>query len=155
MKKRALQMTDIAKMIYLADGVLSAARFSVSNENGVMLHGDDVMKQLEKDCENGIDDLVELLLHSVHDLTDAIVITPEEILKKLSPIKSRILGMFRNGEVNTEAYICDNLYADPSVPDEWLLELFAMRVRDRMICFTVQREETDKASKEAAEEEDK
>lgn len=147
MEKRALVITDIAEMIYLADGVLSAARFSMTDENGSMLHGNDAMKQFEKDRENGIDDIVELLLHSVHDLIDAIETTPEKILTTLSPIKNRILGMFRNGEVITEFYPTDGLYADSSMPDEWLLELFAMRVRDKIISFVMQEE----AAKRAAE----
>ena len=151
MERRALKITDIAEMIYLADGVLSAARYSVTDDNGVMLHGDEIMNRLEKDRENGIEDLVEQLLHSVHDLTDAIETTPEEILKTLSPVKNRILGMFRNGEVLTEAYMLDYLYADASVPDEWLLELFAMRVRDKIISFVLQ----EAAAKKAAEKEDK
>lgn len=87
MEKRTLKITDIAEMIYFADGVLWESRHAfMYNENGVMLHGDEMMKQLENDCKNGIEDLVELLLHSVHDLTEAIETSPEEILKKLSPI---------------------------------------------------------------------
>lgn len=152
MEKRTLKITNIAGMIYLADGVLWEARHAfMYNENGIMLHGDEMMKQLVNDRKNGIEDLVELLLHSVHDLTEAIETTPEEILKKLSPVKSRILGMFRNGEVNTEAYMYDELYADPSVPDEWLLELFAMRVRDKIISFVLQERAADRARKKAAE----
>lgn len=140
MKKRALKITDIAEMIYLAEGVLWEARHAfMYSENGVMLHGDEMTKQLEKDRQNGIENLVEQLLHSIHDLTEAIETTPEKILTTLSPIKSRILGMFRNGEVQTEAYMYDGLYADPSVPDDWLFTMFLMRVRDRMIVFGAQR----------------
>ncbi|MBD5129532.1 MAG: hypothetical protein HDT43_06365 [Ruminococcaceae bacterium] len=147
MEKRALKITDIAQMIYLAEGVLSAARFSVTDENGVMLHLDNAIKQLENDRENKTENPVEQLLHSVHDLNDAIETTPEEILTTLSPVKSRILGLFRNGEVITEFYPSDEMYAAPSVPDEWLLELFAMRVRDKIISFVMQ----EQAAKRAAE----
>ena len=122
--------------------------------NGVRLHGEAINERAEKDKANGIDFLVDDILRSADDLTDAIETTPETVLEKLSPIKSRILGMFRNGEVNTELYTVDELYADPSVPDEWLLELFAMRVRDRMISFAFQRHAADRARKEAAEQED-
>lgn len=147
MEKRALKTTDIAEIINLADGVLSAARFSVSNENGIILHTDDAIKQLEKDRENGTENLIELLLRSVHDLTGSIETAPEKILTTLSPIKSRILGMFRNGEINTEAYMFDCLYADPSVPDEWLPKLFAMRVRDKIISFVLQEMAADRERK--------
>ena len=155
MEKRALNITDIAEMIYLADGVLSAARAAfMFDENGVRLHGDAPNEQAEKDKEDGIDDfLVNDILYSADDLTDAIETTPETILEKLSPIKSRILGMFRNGEVTTEFYPADGMYADASVPDKWLLELFAMRVRDRMISFTMQAQAAAGARKEAAEKE--
>ena len=151
MEKTALKIKDIAEMIYLADGVLWEARHAfMYNENGIMLHGDKLTKQLKNDRKNGIEDLVDPLLHSVHDLTEAIEATPEEILKRLTPLKSRILGMFRNGEIITEFYTADGLYADPSVPDEWLLELFAMRVRDKIISFVLQ----ETAAKKAAEKDD-
>ena len=156
MEKRALKITDISEMIFLADGVLWEARHAfMYGENGAMLHGDDVIKQLEKDRANKTDDLIERLLHSVHDLTEAIELTPEYISEKLSPIKKRVLGMFRNGEVPTEFYPADGLYADPSVPDEWLQELFAMRVRDKIISFVLQANAADSARKKAAEKEDK
>lgn len=152
MEKRALNITDIAEMIYLADGVLDEARAAfMFNDNGVRLHGDAIKEQAEKDEADGINDfLVNDIFYSADRLSDAIETTPETILEKLSPIKSRILGMFRNGEVNTEFYPADGLYADPSVPDEWLLELFAMRVRDRMISFTLQAQAADGARIEAA-----
>lgn len=155
LKKRALKITDIAEMIYLADGVLSAVRFSVTDENGAMLHGDDWIKQLENNRGNKPKDLLEQFLHSVHDLSDAIETTPENIRTTLSPINDRILGLFRNGEVITEAYMFDYLYADPSVPDEWLLALFAMRVRDKIISFVLQKNAADRAWKKAAEKEGK
>lgn len=155
MEKRALKITDIAEMIYLADGVLSTARFSVTDESGAMLHGDDLIKQIEKEREDRTEDLIEQLLHSVHDLNDAIETTPGKILTTLSPIKSRILGMFRNGDIITEFYPADGLYANPSVPDEWLLELFAMRVRDKIISFVLQANAADRARKKAAEKDDK
>lgn len=154
MEKRALNITDIAEMIYLADGVLSAARAAfMFDENGVRLRGGAINEQSEKDTAEGLDFLVDDILRGADDLTDAIETAPEEILEKLSPIKSRILGMFRNGEVNTEFYAADGLYADPSVPDEWLLKLLAMRVRDRKISFALQAQAAARARKEAAEKE--
>ena len=154
LERKAVKITDIAEMIYLADGVLSASRAAfMFDENGIRLHGEAINEQTEKDKSDGIDFLVDDILRSADDLTDAIETAPETILEKLSPIKSRVLGMFRSGEVNTEFYPADRLYADPSVPDEWLLELFAMRVRDRMISFVCQKRAADRARKEAAEKE--
>ena len=155
LERKAVKITDIAEMIYLADGVLQEARFGFGyDDNGVALYGDARYEQYDKDKANGTAELVETVLRGFKDQHDAIETTPEMILEKLSPIKSRILGMFRNGEVNTELYTVDELYADPSVPDEWLLELFAMRVRDRMISFAFQRHAADRARKKAAEQED-
>ena len=152
LERKAVKITDIAEMIYLADGVLSAARAAfMFGDDGARLRGEAINEQTEKDKSDGIDFLVDDILRSTDDLTDVIETTPETVLEKLSPIKSRILGMFRSGEVNTEFYPADGLYADPSVPDEWLLELFAMRVRDRMISFTMQAQAAAGARKEAAE----
>lgn len=143
MEKIALNITDIANMIYLADGVLFAVRAAfMFDENGVRLHGEAaVNEQIEKDKANGIDgDPIMEIIGSAGDITGAVETTPEKILEKLSPIKSRILGMFRNGEVPTDSFELDELCADPEVPDEWLLELFAMRVRDRMIANALQKD---------------
>lgn len=129
-------------MVYLADGVLFAARAAfIFDENGVRLHGDSMTEQIEKDKANGIDDLITSIICSANDLAGAVETTPEDILEKLSPIKSRILGMFRNGGIPVEALWYYDLYADPSVSDEWLLELFAMRVRDRMIAYALHKHE--------------
>lgn len=55
-------------------------------------------------------------------------------MKKINSLETRILGMFRNGtRCDTEYYV------DNSISDEYLLELFCMRVRDRMIVFAAQR----------------
>ena len=64
-RKKALQITDIAEMIYLAGGVLTMVRFSVTDKNGVMLHGDDMIKQLENDRNDQTKEPIEQLLHSV------------------------------------------------------------------------------------------
>lgn len=141
--RKAIKITDIANMIYLADGVLFAAYAAfMFDENGIRLQGEAAInEQIEKDKANGIDnDLIMSIIHSVHDITDAVETTPEKILEKLSPIRNRILGMTRNGGIPTDSFELDELCADPSVPDEWLLELFAMRVRDRMIACALHKD---------------
>lgn len=54
------------------------------------------------------------------------------------------------------------IYADSSVPDDWLFTMFLMRVRDRMIIFASQRlhdenekRAADRVGKKAAEKESK
>lgn len=142
MEKIALNITDIANMIYLADGVLFAARAAfVFDENGVRLHGEAAInEQLEKDKANGLGDLIDEIFGSAGDLAAAVETTPEDILKMLAPIRPRILGMFRNGEISCDTYVCDFLYAAPEVSDKWLLDLFAMRVRDRMIACALHKD---------------
>lgn len=155
MEKMALTTTDIADMIYLADGVLSEARDACScNDNGFRLRGDAINEQIKKDRANGTDCLLETFIRSFHELSSAVAVTPAEIMEKLAPLKNRILGMFRNGEVFTER-MPNVLLADPSVPDDWLLELFAMRVRDKIISFVLQENDADRARKKAVEKEDK
>lgn len=143
MGRIALNITDIANMIYLADGVLSAARaFFFYDEDGNPLHGKAAInEQIEKDKANGLNgDLIDEIFGSAGDITAAVETTPEDILKMLAPIRKRILGMFRNGAVPCDIWVCYKLYAAPEVPDEWLLDLFAMRVRDRMIAYALHKD---------------
>lgn len=48
--------------------------------------------------------------------------------------------MFRHGAEQNTVRNETNYYADESIPDKTLLELFAMRVRDRRLLFALQRE---------------
>lgn len=143
---RAVTTEDIADMILLADGVLTAALLAISifNEDGIMLSlvGKEYREQLEKDKADKTVDLVETVIYGEkYDLTDAVDTMVGDITKKLSPIKRRVVGMFRNG-VSCDSY--DDIYADPSVPDDWLFSLFAMRVRDRMIAAALERQHNEK-----------
>lgn len=63
--------------------------------------------------------MVETIIYEEkYDLTDAVDTMANDITKKLSPIMRRVVGMFRNG-VSCDSY--DDIYADSSVPDDWLL----------------------------------
>ena len=138
---KSVDMTDIANMILLADGVLSAVLLAISlfNEDGIKLslNGKEYMEQLEKDKENKTVDLVETIIYKEkYDLSEAVETMAGDLAKRLSPIKRRVVGMFRNG-VSCDSF--DDIYADPSVSDDWLFELFAMRIRDRMIAAALER----------------
>lgn len=140
MEKRALKITDIAEMIYLADGVLFAAKMLyMFDENGIQLSVDDAKEHYEQDREYGVNDLIiSMLSDEEYDISDAVDTTAAEIIEKLSPIRNRILRLFRCGNIITDSHEF-MLYADSSVSDEWLMELFAMRVRDQMIANGLER----------------
>ena len=138
-ERRAIKITDIDQMIQLVDGVLIVARYDISSCdcNGVFLPDDDIerkIEQSEKDRLDGTDTIILKILQEAYksySIYEAANITAEEIVKKLEPIRKRIIGMFRNGEENIECDCVD--YVDDSVDDEWLLALFAIRIRDQMI----------------------
>lgn len=136
---KPVDTTDIANMILLADGVLTAALMAISmyDEDGAGINGKRYIEQLEKDKADKTADLVETVIYKEeYDLTDAVETMVGDLTKRLSSIKRRVVGMFRNG-VSCDSF--DDIYADPSVPDDWLFELFAMRVRDRMIVAALNR----------------
>lgn len=145
---KSVDMSDIANMILLAEGVLIAEmdQYPLYDEDGVRLKGDDLRKQWEKYRADETEELVMSIICSEETtLSDAIWITVEELTEKLAPIRSRVLSLFRNG-VNCDAAYYE-MRADPSVPDEWLFALFAMRVRDRMISAAIVREHDKKKEK--------
>lgn len=65
------------------------------------------------------------------------------LVKKLEPYKKCILGIFRNGAVQDTVTNETNYCADESVDDDYLMELLAMRLRDRKIIIAVQRSNND------------
>jgi len=138
-----INIQQIEKLILLADDILNTLRYScyAFDENGIMLWNKDksndeileiVKNNVEKNVE--INTLISHILRSKYDLSDARYITTMEIYKKIDALETRILGMFRNGTHSDTEY-----YVDNSISDEYLLELFCMRVRDRMIVFAAQR----------------
>lgn len=104
---------------------------SIISEDGNIEHF--ISDQRKKDEAQGIDMLLKRFIkRKDYDLTAALEIKSEEILILLLPLHKRIAGMFRNLE---DATVCPDI----SVNDEYLLKLFAMRVRDRMIVLGAQR----------------
>lgn len=133
---KAVKITDIENMILLADGVLFASKmlYMYDDDGDPVFDKDASKERYEKDKAEGIEKLiVAMICDEDYDISDAVDITAKEIIEKIAPIRERILGLFRGGKVSTDSHTFDKLYADPSVPDEWLLELYAMRVRDQMI----------------------
>lgn len=137
-----LQIEDIEKLIIFTDEVLNQCRYFIMNydENGISIwqQFEDEEQMLEvfgnrimEEPELSI--LLNKLVREKIDIERALTDTAGEILVRLQPITGRILGMFRNG-------ISDmNYCVDDSVSDEYLLSLFAMRVRDLRILLAAQR----------------
>lgn len=138
-----LQIEDIEKLIIFADEVLNQCRYFITNydEYGIALwerfEDEEQMlevfrNRLKEDGELSI--LLNKLVKEKVDIERALADTAEEILVRLQPITGRILGMFRNGIDDM------NYCVDDSVSDEYLLSLFAMRVRDLRILLAAQRD---------------
>ena len=148
---KKLKMDDIEGMIRLADDVLNQMErnANVYDDNGVSVfqtHTEEnafALLREEKHWERAMDlqEQVREVIHEKVSYEMAYYGTMEEqgILDKIAPLRERILGIFRNGaeqnSVTNETEFC----ADESVPDEYLLKLFAMRIRDRRITGAVLR----------------
>ena len=89
------------------------------------------LKKIKMDDIEGMIRLADDVLNQME--RNANVYDDDGIPDKIAPFRERILGIFRNGaeqnSVTNETEFC----ADESVPDEYLLKLFAMRIRDRRI----------------------
>lgn len=141
-------INDIEKLILLGDEVLDQVVFYIFryDDNGYPIcikYG-----QSKEERQKAIDlvmeqmknrELSELVYRIIRDknysLTDALDYTAEYLLKLVDSIKKRIIGIFRNAHLSFDT----NYSVDNTVTDEYLLQLFAMRLRDRMIVFSSQR----------------
>ena len=132
MDKIAVKITDPEEMLLMAEAVLNEAVLNVSSydSNGVPLPEEKISEQLKSDRLDGTIRLISDIYIGDFDHDEALATTAEQILKRVAPLKKRILGMFRNGVL--EEWYRFYWYADESVPDDYLLTMFAMRVRDRM-----------------------
>lgn len=59
--------------------------------------------------------------------------------EQMEPHKKRIIGLFRNGTMQDTVTNETSYVVDESVTDDYLMELFVMRIRDRRIIMAVQR----------------
>lgn len=152
-----IKIDDLEKLIRLADDVLCQllCNFDIYDEAGMSyyrkcqeVYGDnkgyeEAIKLIReqknaKEFEEFYHFLVFILKEKV-DLNAALADTAEELLERLRPLKNRIIGIFRHGSeqdsVTNETEYC----VDESISDEYLHNLFAMRVRDRRILLAAQR----------------
>ena len=149
-----VHITEMEKLILLADDVLTQVAWQLQYYNADGRSLDELCRQNDgsvdekrwfKEWERNrqVDELSMLLKQYLREKVSVNEVRyerAESILERLEPLKTRIIGIFRNGaeqnSVTNETEFC----ADESIPDETLLELFAMRVRDRRLLFALQRE---------------
>jgi hypothetical protein len=155
---------DIEKMILLADDVLMQMMYNMSfyDDYGRSIYNlcwekfdtekeryvtpaHLIMKeQQNRDGFEGIQILIlNMLKDRIIDLGTVRKYTSDDLMEKLQPIRNRIIGVFRNGSEQDTAMMHHTSYcADDTVSDDYLLKLFAMRLRDKMIVNAAQRLET-------------
>ena len=136
---------DIDKLILLADEVLDSLRFACAefDENGIGVWSDEsktsdeLIEMVRDNLKNDeLCHIISRILRDRYTLSEAIYVSVDTIVEKVAPLERKIVGMFRHGvEMDTD-YCVEN-----TVTDEYLMKLFAMRVRDRMITFAMQRTE--------------
>lgn len=136
-KLKAVGINDIENIILLADDVLKQIQYNFNfyDEEGYPIY---------RKCSDISDSKEQLILTNIirskdYTLDDAINYSAEELIVKLQPIRRKILGTFRNGAEQDTVTNDTNFYADETVSDEYLLTIFAMRLRDRMILMAAQR----------------
>lgn len=146
---KSVGVNDIEELILLGDEVLDIVMLKSFryDDNGYPLYIKYVKSKEEQEklsylkmqqIENK--DINELVYDIIHNknycLEDVLDYSVDELLKRVDPIKNKIIGIFRNSYL-----ILDTYYnVDNTITDEYLLALFAMRLRDRMIVCSYQRQ---------------
>lgn len=147
-----IDITDFEKLCLLADDVFDQIRYnSYRYENNgdsisdlyFQIENEDeareevrrrVDAEIEKETATQTIDLIDMILNENYTLRDAIDTTAAELKERIRPLSGKIVGIFKKPEWRNTPY-----YVDESVDEELLLEIFAMRLRDRMIVFGAQR----------------
>ncbi len=62
--------------------------------------------------------------------------TPKKLLKQLKPMHEFIIGIYRNG---TPSHRFESKRVDDDVSDEWILEQFALALKNKLIAFAKQK----------------
>jgi len=151
---KVIKEKDIEEVILLGDDVIKQLMFNSNyyDADGISFYEKctDQIGKIDFDKahayidECGKDESKYLLLRLVKDqsytLNDALNYSSRDLIERLTPIIDKAMGIFRHGsiqEVTNETNFC----VDSSVDDEYLKNLFAMRVRDLMIVHAAQRGE--------------
>lgn len=150
---KSIGINDIEELILLGDEVLDIVTLGSCryDDNGYplyMKYGEskeeqeklfDLMKkQLDNEEINGL--VHGIIRNKNYYLEDVLDYSVDKLLELVAPIKNKIIGIFRNAYL-----VMDTHYnVDNTITDEYLLALFAMRLRDRMIVFSSQRQNFNK-----------
>lgn len=152
LEKERIGIDRIEDMILLGDDVLRTLHMNYSSYTD---SGDDIFDLYYEDYKNHDREalhevisaerqkntehehlLSELFRNIDYELTDILNLSSDEIIERyIYPIIDKAVSIFRKGT----SFGDTKFIADDSVSDEYLKELFAMRVRDRMIVSACQR----------------
>ena len=151
-EKEKIGMDRIEDMILLGDDVLRALHMNYSSytdsgddifdlyyeeykDRGEAVFHEVMWAEREKNIEHE-HLLQELFRRDDYELTDVLNLSSSDIIERyIYPIIDKALNIFRKGTNFGDT----EFIADDSVTDEYLKDLFAMRVRDRMIVSACQR----------------
>lgn len=140
---KEINMDDIEEMILLADDVVKQIFFNYRfyDTNG----SERELEEVILDTRNNEDkSLLHILKRSNVCLQDALNVSADSLrCGLLKPYLKKALGIFHNGTIQDTVFNDTNFRASDSISNEYLLNLFAMRVRDFMIIYAVQRVEKD------------
>ena len=132
---------QISEMLLLAEDVAHAIRFQhfLYNENGVYVSVVDDDTEFRKRLDDTrINFLDKLYKNDRYSLCEIEEMDADDIKALLTPeMLKMVVGIFRNGiESEPPSSFREAFYvAAPTVPDEYLEDIFAMKVREKMIYF--------------------
>ena len=148
-------INDIEKLIRLADDVLRQMEVNayLYNDEGVAFY--EKVDEQEPNYYELVDSMMQEPIHKekcdkfsrlMYQIMreeksfGEVYFEPITYLKdQMEPYKKRIIGLFRNGTMQDTVTNETSYVVDESVTDDYLMELFVMRIRDRRIIMAVQR----------------
>ena len=143
-------INDIEKLIRLADDVVLQMEGNayLYDEEGVAFYertndyevADSMMREPihVKKCDK-IHRLMYQIIREEKSFDEVYDEPITHLKEQMEPYRERIIGLFRNGTLQDTVTNETSFVADESVTDDYLMELFVMRIRDRRIIMAVQR----------------
>lgn len=138
-KLEAVRINEIEKLILLADDVLKQLCYNGHdyNKKGEPIN----INGSSKLCNEELNTMIYKIIKSKeYFLEDALAYKADTLLVKLEPISSKVIGIFRYDTIQDTVHNDTNYFAHETICDDYLMELFDMRVRDRMIVMAANRD---------------
>lgn len=145
---------DVEKLIRLADDVVRQVECNIYlyDRNGMSIYRqvEEIKGSFEEalalergerhreECDE-IMRLIRQMIREEHSFNKVYYDEISDLRENIEPLKSRIIGIFRNGAEQDTVTNETNYCADETVSDEYLMNLFTMRIRDRRIIMAAQR----------------